>query len=281
MKRKIISVCILLLGFGIVAYPHVASYLQEKNGSFVSDTYQEKAGALSESELEKLWREAEIYNENLTGTPVHDPFVKGSGIVMANNYYEVLDFEGTMATIEIPSINVKLPIYHGTDEKTLERATGHLEGSTLPIGGSGTHAVITGHTGLSHAKIFTNLVELVKGDQFYVHVLGKALAYAVDQIKVVDPSQTDLLKPEGDQDLVTLLTCTPYGINSHRLLVRGTRVPYDPAVKKAIKPKDTLTDEQRQLILIALVTTIVMSVVIVVSRKLEGRSKKVPNGKNV
>ncbi|WP_159722142.1 class C sortase [Enterococcus sp. CSURQ0835] len=266
MKRKIFSVIALLIGLTALAYPHISSYLNDKNGSYVSQDYHAQAKALDPALVKKMWRQAEIYNENLTGSPVHDPFIPGSGVVMPENYYDVLNYKGQMATIEIPKIKVELPIYHGTGEKVLQKAVGHLEGSTLPIGGKSRHAVMTGHTGLSHTKIFTNLTELVKGDQFYLKVLGKTLAYEVDQILVVKPSETDHLKVEKGRDLVTLLTCTPYGINTHRLLVRGHRIPYSPAKKANIKPVNTMTAEQKRLIIVAIITTFLMVLLNIVLR---------------
>lgn len=254
MKRKLISIGILLVGLGILAYPHLSTYLNDKNGSYISEDYQKQVAAADEEELQQIRKQAEIYNDNLTGTPVHDPFVKGSGVAMPTNYFQVLNYKKTMAVISIPKINVELPVYHGTSESVLKSAVGHLEGSTLPIGGENRHAVLTGHTGLSNAKIFTNLTEMQKGDQFYVKVLGETMAYEVFETLVVDPKETDKLKVVEGKDLVTLLTCTPYGVNSHRLLVRGQRVPYEPKAVVASEPLRGLTKEQKQLLLIGGVT---------------------------
>lgn len=258
MRRKLISIMILLVGLGIIGYPHLSTYLNNKNGSYLSEEYQKKIAVADENELEKLMSAARVYNDNLTGTPVHDPFMAGSGIAMPKDYFEVLNYQGIMGTIEIPKIGVDLPFYHGTSEGTLEKAVGHLEGSTLPIGGTDTHAVLTGHTGLSHAKIFTDLTELVLGDQFYLKVLGETLAYEIYEIVVVDPTETDKLKVVEGEDLVTLLTCTPYGVNSHRLLVRGQRTAYDPLIAKQAQAKGGLTKEQRQLLMIGGVTAGIM-----------------------
>lgn len=262
MGKRIISILLLIAGGLVLGYPFISNYLSAKNSSYTTAAYDKKLQEMSVEGLKKLWLEAEEYNENLTGSPVHDPFIPGSGIVMPKNYYRVLDVDGIMARIEIPKISVNLPIYHGTADKVLQKAVGHLEGSTLPIGGRSRHAVITGHTGLAHAKIFTNLVELTLGDQFYIKILDKTLAYQVDQIKVIEPNQTEALKVVEGQDYVTLLTCTPYGVNSHRLLVRGKRTTYNPEEKKKIK-KAGLTKEQRVLILAATITTGVMTLLIV------------------
>lgn len=148
--------------------------------------------------------------------------------MLPDNYQDVLnvDGDGVMGYIEIPKIDVSLPIYHGTSEEALEKGAGHLDVTALPIGGEGNHSVISAHRGLPSAELFTRLDEMEKGDEFYIHVLDKTLAYEVDQIEVILPEELALLQPEDGKDLVTLLTCTPYAVNTHRLLVRGTRIPY-------------------------------------------------------
>ncbi len=148
--------------------------------------------------------------------------------MLPDNYEEVLNIsgDGVMGYVEIPKINVYLPIYHGTGEDVLEKGAGHLEMTALPIGGENRHPVISAHRGLPSAELFTRLDEMETGDQFYIHVLDRTLAYEVDQIEVIEPEELSLLQPEEDKDLVTLLTCTPYAVNTHRLLVRGIRIPY-------------------------------------------------------
>lgn len=262
MAKKILSILLLIAGLLTLGYPSISKYFSDRNSSYTTDAYDKKVQAMDAERLKKLWQEAEEYNENLTGSPVHDPFVPGSGIVMPKNYYQVLNVNGVMASVEIPNINVKLPIYHGTSEAVLKKAVGHLEGSTLPIGGKGRHAVITGHTGLANAKIFTDLVELKKGDKFYIRVLDKTLAYKIDQIQVIEPEHTEPLKTVTGKDYVTLLTCTPYGVNSHRLLVRGVRTKYDAKEQKKIE-KTGLTKEQKLLILAAVITSGIMLLVII------------------
>jgi sortase A len=235
MKRALIVIVITLLGIAVLAYPKISNYFAEKNGSQAIQEYSEAINEYSDKELKDAWDAATEYNETLTGSPVHDPFLEGSGMAMPENYSKVLDLGGIMGYVEIPKIGVYLPIYHGTSEAVLDKGVGHLEGSTMPIGGPGTHSVLTGHTGLIHARLFTDLVELKEGDMFYVHVLGQTLAYKVNQIKVVEPHNTeDLRRTTQADDYCTLLTCTPYGINSHRLLVRGARTDYIPDVKENI-----------------------------------------------
>lgn len=215
-------------GAGIFLYPAVSNLLAERNQQNVIHTYQAKVEETNQEELDAAWAEAVKYNENLAGDPVHDPFVMGSGYVLPDNYQDVLnvDGDGVMGYIEIPKIDVSLPVYHGTSEEALEKGAGHLDVTALPIGGEGNHSVISAHRGLPSAELFTRLDEMEKGDEFYIHVLDKTLAYEVDQIEVILPEELALLQPEDGKDLVTLLTCTPYAVNTHRLLVRGTRIPY-------------------------------------------------------
>lgn len=262
MKRVILIILLLTAGIGVIVYPFLGNYLNQKNASQELENYSNKVEKLSTEDIAEYFREAQIYNENLLGQPAHDPFIPGSGIVMPDNYYQVLNVDGTMGKVEIPSIDVKLPIYHGTKESVLKRAVGHLEGSALPIGGKRTHTVLTSHSGLTHAKLFTDLIELEKGDQFYIQVLNRKLAYEVDKISVIEPDQTEFLKAVKDQDYATLLTCTPYGVNSHRLLVRGRRVPYRP--KKVVKKK-ALSKEQHQLLKATLITSAIMICLIILT----------------
>ena len=180
--------------------------------------------------LQTLWDAAVSYNENLYGTPAHDPFIAGGDTAKPDNYDQTLSLPDTdiMGIIEIPTINVDLPIYHGTSADVLEKGIGHLEASSMPVGGADTHCVLVGHTGINNAKLFTDLVKLNVGDVFYLHVLGRTLEYQVDQIEVVLPLLLDDLKRVEGQDYCTLVTAYPYGINTHRLFVRGTRIDYTP-----------------------------------------------------
>ncbi|MGO3116669.1 class C sortase [Enterococcus pseudoavium] len=262
-------ILLLTAGIGIIAFPFISNYLNQRNATQVMENYQKKADKLTPEQIAEMFQQAQIYNENLLGQPAHDPFIPGSGIVMPDNYYQVLNVDGTMGQIEIPSIDVKLPIYHGTKESVIRKAAGHLEGSALPIGGAGTHTVLTSHTGLTEAKLFTDLTELKKGDHFYIHVLNRTLAFEVDKISVIEPEHTELLRAVKGQEYATLLTCTPYGVNSHRLLVRGKRVPYNP--KKVVKKKK-LTKEQHLLLKAAVITTVIMLILIIVTY---WRNKKV------
>lgn len=220
-------------GAAVFCYPAISNYLNQKNQSRVVQTYEETVAAQDDALLAEEWAKAEEYNENLAGDPVHDPFVPGSGYALPDNYLDVLNIDGVMGRITIPKIGVDLPVYHGTEAETLEKGVGHMESTSLPIGGEYRHAVLTGHRGLPSAELFTRLDELEPGDQFYLHVLDGTLAYQVDQILTVEPQELENLVAEPGQDYVTLVTCTPYGVNTHRLLVRGTRVPYVPEAEQS------------------------------------------------
>lgn len=266
MKKALIIIIIALLGVGLCAYPVLSNYITEKNSSYAADAYAEKISELKEEELKKAWEEAEEYNQNLEGNPVHDPYLEGTGMVMSDNYYEVLNIDESMGYITIPKIDVKLPIFHGTAEETLAKGVGHLEGSSMPIGGNSSHSVLTGHTGLTTAKMFTDLTELTEGDLFFIHVLNQTLAYQVDRIKVTEPNSTQDLARVPGEDYSTLITCTPYGVNSHRLLVRGTRVPYTEELEQEAEDSAVgLTSEQRMLIIAIAVSSAVMTGLIIIA----------------
>ena len=258
MKRAFLFMALLLLGLATLAYPTVSNYLMEKNGSYIINEYEAQVKQTDEAALKAAWDEAVKYNQTLSGSPAHDPFLDGSGMAMQDNYYEVLNTNETMAFVSIPKIGVDLPVYHGTSDEVLHKGVGHLEGSSLPVGGADTHTVLTGHTGLSSAKLFTDLRELQEGDLFFIHVLDQVLAYQVDQIAVVEPSDTSKLKREIGRDYATLLTCTPYGVNSHRLLVRGSRTDYQPQQEAGIRPAATASRADRTVAMAAAATTAVM-----------------------
>lgn len=224
-KAKILfGVLLLLIGIVVLSYPFVSNWINSRVQVLQVETYKEKTNDLTLDEKEKAWQEAVDYNNSLLGDPVRDPFLEGSGMVMQENYVKVLSNTESMAVIEIPKIRVELPIYHGTSDEVLKKGVGHIEGTALPIGSLGAHSVLTGHTGLPTAELFTNLTNLEIGDRFYIYVLGKEFEYQVDSIDVIDPEDISSLVPVEGKDYVTLITCTPYGVNSHRLLVRGERV---------------------------------------------------------
>lgn len=225
----IIAIIFIIVGTGIFLYPSISNYFAEKNHVEAIRNYDKMVVKIGEDSLKKEKEKAQTYNENLSGDPVHDPFVLGSGYALPENYKEVLNLseDGIMGYIQIPKISVDLPIYHGTSEEVLEKGVGHIQNTSVPIGGNSTHSVLTGHTGLPNAELFTRLDELVVGDIFYIHVLNDILTYKVYEIKVVLPDNIDELRITSGEDLVTLVTCTPYGVNSHRLLVKAKRVEYE------------------------------------------------------
>ena len=225
--RSLLFLCLLfLLGALILLYPAISSKFAEINQGQVLVQYQEVVSSVNQEELDAEYALAEKYNKSLTQNKVTltDPFDPTAPKFPDGDYETLLDITDAMATIVIPAIKVNLPVYHGTETETLEKGVGHLEATSLPVGGVGSHAVLSAHCGLPSAELFTNLSKLQLGDVFEIEVLGRTLYYQVDAINAVEPTDTSLLYIDPEQDYVTLVTCTPYGINSHRLLVRGTRV---------------------------------------------------------
>lgn len=225
MKKKtanIILILMFLAGLSLLLYPTVSDYWNSMHASQAVANYAEKVKDLSREQYDKMLQEAKAYNKTLAQS--------GGGYTLSKRqeaaYESILDVTGTgiMGYIEIPTIHISLPIYHGIEDSVLQIAVGHLEWSSLPVGGKSTHCVLSGHRGLPSAKLFTNLDQLVEGDTFVIRVLDEVLTYEVDQILIVEPSDVSALTIEEGKDLCTLVTCTPYGINSHRLLVRGHRV---------------------------------------------------------
>ena len=231
--KDIIRLLVLVVAFAVLLYPTVSSYVNEKNGSKVVSNYDAESVRLSNAEKEKMLEDARVYNkEMLSNIDLIDPFSQGETNI--DERYESLlnmDGSGMMGYIRIPKIKVEIPIYHGTSESVLQAGVGHFWGTSLPVGGESTHTVLTGHRGLPTKTLFTNMDKLVKGDVFYIKVLDETLAYKVDQILTVLPEETEALSIVPGQDYATLVTCTPYAINTHRLLVRGHRIPYEEAVK--------------------------------------------------
>ena len=225
------SLLIFAAGVGIFVYPAVSNRLAERRQAEAIERYEADVTVLEPEEIEEQKARAREYNQNLAEDELHDPFLQGDQYVISSGYNDVLNYneDGIMAYVEIPCIDVNLPIYHGTSEEVLQKGAGHLAASSLPIGGEGTHSVISSHRGLPSAKLFTDLDEMEIGDVFYIHVLDETLAYQVDQIETVEPDELNSLQVVKGRDLVTLLTCTPYAVNTHRLLVRGTRIPYEEA----------------------------------------------------
>lgn len=236
---SIVMIVVFLLGIAILLYPTVSNYINGLHASRVVENYDNTVNALTEAQKEQMLADANAYNTSLLANPL--PYVTGAP--QDDTYQSLLNVtdDGVMGYVTIKKLDVKLPIYHGTDDQVLASGAGHLEGSSLPVGGTGTHAVITGHRGLPAAKLFTDLDQMEEGDTFTVTVLGQTLTYQVDQIKIVLPEETDDLAIDPNGDYCTLLTCTPYAVNTHRLLVRGVRIEtpggaYVPEDAKRIDP---------------------------------------------
>ncbi len=245
MKQKIIKFFVILLfivGFGILAYPTISNEWNIYVQSTLINDYEESLSNMSEADYSAEWEAAREFNatitENQIGTDAFSTGADGNAVTpteefLNSTYYSVLNIngDGVMGYLSIPKINLKLSIMHGTFDEYIQSSLGHMNGTALPIGGESTHSVIVGHRGLPSAELFTNLDQLEIGDKFYIHVLDKTLAYQVDNIEPMIPAEdidalSEAMTVETGKDYVTLFTCTPYGVNTHRLLVRGTRVEY-------------------------------------------------------
>ena len=244
MKKKIITVyaaVLFLTALGLTLYPLISNYVNQKYASEIQTAYQELIQQTDDSVLQEAKQRAVTYNLAITpGTA--DAYSEESLLSAAENYDNQLNIAGSgiMGYVEIPKIQVNLPIYHGTEAEVLDRGVGHLLGSSLPVGGENTHTILSGHSGMASQKMFTDLEQLAQGDVFYLNVLGETLAYQVTEINTVLPYETDLLGIVPGEDLCTLVTCTPYGVNTHRLLVRGSRIPYEEA---AVMEEETASVE--------------------------------------
>lgn len=221
-RSTILPILILLIGLSLMLYPSFADWWNSFHSSRAIASYEEQVANIDDAQYEELWDAARDYNQSLLHRP--NDFILSDE--QQEIYKSLLDIggNGIMGYIEIPVIDVMLPIYHGTKESVLQIAVGHLDWTSLPVGGAGSHCVLSGHRGLPSARLFTDLDKLKVGDVFMLHVLNEILTYEIDQILIVEPQDTDPLLIEPGKDLCTLITCTPYGINSHRMLVRGHRI---------------------------------------------------------
>ena len=225
MKRWLLAAVCGVAALGLMLYPLAGELVSEKYHSDVETTYTAAIEDADAAELTAQREAAEQYNAMLSGAAT---ITKGGASAPPLAYAQQLTAGGVMAYVDIPKINVYLPVQHGTDADTLEKSVGHVVGTSLPVGGSSTHAVLSAHSGMASSKLFSDIDQLTEGDTFYIHVLGEVMVYKVDAINTVVPTDTRLLQIEDGKDYVTLVTCTPFGINTHRLLVRGHRVPYTP-----------------------------------------------------
>lgn len=289
MKNRLMNIFLVILmiaGVGILSYPMISNMMHDRKKDEIITEYNEEMANMPDAELQQAREAAEQYNLSLTDTVViSDPFDPDLAKTLDKDYMATLNLEknGVMAYVEVPRLDIYEPVYHGTSDKVLAKGVGHLIGTSLPIGGVGTHAVLSGHTGLPDAEIFTKLESMKEGDIFLIRVLNETLAYRVDQIKVVEPSDTSDLRIDPEQDYVTLVTCTPYGINSHRLLVRGVRTEYTPELQdEADKQKAEGTDGEnwkhiygKAIIEGALLALLLILIIVVISRiRQRQRAKK-------
>ena len=233
MKRWLLAAACGVVALGLLLYPLVGELLSEKYHSSVETTYTAAIEDTDNAELTAQRQAAQQYNAMLTNATISE----GGASAPPLAYADQLTVGGVMCYIDIPKISVYLPVQHGTGAETLEKSVGHVVGTSLPVGDNSTHAALSAHSGMASAKLFSDIDQLEKGDTFYIHVLGEVLAYEVDNINTVLPTDTSLLQIEDGKDLVTLVTCTPFGINTHRLLVRGHRVPYTPEQASAAEEK--------------------------------------------
>lgn len=283
-SSKIVIILIFLAGLSLLLYPFVANQWNNHRQKQLIGNYEsvisdkEAAGNIDyAAEMKK----AEAYNDALLPSILPDSFAVADASTETDSSYEDslnIAGDGMMGIVEIPKIAIKLPIYHGTGDEVLQKAAGHLEGSSLPIGGESTHAVISAHRGLPSASLFTDLDQLEIGDHFLIHVLDETLCYEVDQILVVDPEDTSALAVEDGEDLVTLLTCTPYGVNTQRLMVRGHRVPYEEqAVADEQTPLSGLSLHTNYLLWVVLgivITGVFILILFIREKKLQKKAAK-------
>lgn len=273
MKKKDFStialIVVFFVGVSVLLYPTVSDYWNSLHQSQAIATYADSVENMDEQDYEKLWDAAVSYNQKL--------FQSGHGLGLKDEekeeYNELLDVSGTgiMSYIEIPKIKCSLPIYHGTDEGVLQIAVGHIEGSSLPVGGLNTHCVLSGHRGLPSAKLFSNLDKLEEGDIFMIRTLDQTLTYEVDQIRIVLPDEVEDLKIEEGKDLCTLVTCTPYGINTHRLLVRGHRVANQEEAEAVRVTADAMLVDNR---IVAMCIAVPVLVLLLIYVAFGGRRRK-------
>ena len=225
MKRWLLAAACGVAALGLMLYPLVGELLSERYHSDIETVYTATIEDTDKTELTAQREAAQQYNAMLSGAVA---ITEGGASAPPLAYAQQLTVGGVMCYIDIPKINVYLPVQHGTGAETLEKSVGHVVGTSLPVGGGSTHSVLSAHSGMASSKLFSDIDQLAEGDTFYIHVLGDTLAYRVDAINTVLPTDTHLLQIEDGKDYVTLVTCTPFGVNTHRLLVRGHRIPYTP-----------------------------------------------------
>lgn len=274
-KNRITGILLLvalLAGLSLLLYPFLADYWNSMHQSRAIATYRNAVTELDNNDYEGMLEEAQAYNDALPGNP--DRFLPSEEEHQRYENLLSISEDGIIGYVEIPSIHVSLPFYHGTDEDILQVAAGHIEGSSLPVGGEGTHCVISGHRGLPSARLFTDIDQLTEGDIFTLLVLDETLTYEVDQIRIVEPEDISLLEIEEGKDLCTLVTCTPYGVNSHRLLVRGHRVENREEEGILRITADALMVDSRFVAPVIAAPIILVLILVLVVRTLRKRRRK-------
>lgn len=278
MRRKILNVLFILLfliGFLVLAYPTIANQWNTYRQQQLISNYDTVLEEMEPEDLSAEWEAARAYNNSFTENNIYgDVFGTDHNDLEDTQYWQVLNIagDGVMGYLTIPKIHVKLSIYHGTDDQVLETGVGHMNGTKLPIGGEGTHCVLSAHRGLPSAKLFTDIDQLEPGDRFYIHVLDEDLAYEVDQIlPMVDKDDMDTLSQAlqvvDGEDYVTLFTCTPYGVNTHRLLVRGHRVPYNGELESDDTPVDTMVESIQNYYMLYLLLGLAITILVILWMK--------------
>jgi len=253
--RITILVIIIIAGLAVLFYPDISNWHNSRVHAELLFSHNEELARMHEEYIQDHWQRAHAFNERLNQITVRDAFDGYGAVIKRDEYEAILNIGGVMALVEIPAINVRLPVFHTTSHETLLRGVGHLENTSLPVGGASTHSVLTAHSGLAAHRLFTDLEELGIGQLFFVQVLGETLAYQVDQRRVVLPHEIDDIRIIPGADHVTLITCTPYAINSHRLLVRGIRTPYEPGMEELIEsilPEEIVALDIRIIIITAI-----------------------------
>ncbi len=273
---------LFLAGFGILVYPTVSNQWNTYRQSQLITSYEEAVAEMEPEDYTREWDLARSFNDLLQENNLYgDAFGETDTDLTDTEYWGVLNAagDGVMGYMSIPKINIRLAIYHGTGDDVLQTGIGHLNGTKLPIGGTSTHSVLAAHRGLPSARLFTDVDQLERGDRFYIHILDEILAYEVDQIlPMVDKDDMDTLQEalciEEGEDYVTLFTCTPYGVNSHRLLVRGTRIPYEGEEEVASTPVDTMLKSVQNYYMLYLILGLSVTVLIILFMKFLFRPRR-------
>lgn len=278
LTYNLLMILVFLIGLLVLLYPTFSDFYNKRRNASLIVEYERALEEIEKEDFSHLYDEAKAFNDQHTVNTFYDAF-DGDTYIMSHPYDTLLNPAGNliMGYIDVPKIGQRLAIGHGTGEEILSRAVGHIEGTSLPIGGESTHSVLSGHTGLpGGAKIFTDLDEIVLGDKFFLYILDDILAYEVDDINIVEPNDADHLKIIEGQDYVTLLTCTPYGVNSHRLLVRGHRIPYVPEDVVEQQHQQTITERDKPIYILALGIGLLLIIIIVMEliRFINKRKKK-------